>query len=205
MCKKPRSTQATTSLHHHPSTHPFLLRFQDYDVQPGGRAGEVPLAGVVGRLDAELLAAEELAGDRVEREAALLAFELLPVHKQLPPAGMEEQLQLRWLKGRQLAQARDQRIAHTPRQRPQLVVGVVGKAVLRAVTTQIKTIRPEITQRPQLVGLVDHADVHVLRIKSRIAVEVEKTAIVIIQVLRQVDLIVRAKLQHSRFIRQIKL
>jgi len=118
---------------------------------------------------------------------------------------MEEQLQLRWLKGRQLAQARDQRIAHTPRQRPQLVVGVVGKAVLRAVTTQIKTIRPEITQRPQLVGLVDHADVHVLRIKSRIAVEVEKTAIVIIQVLRQVDLIVRAKLQHSRFIRQIKL
>ena len=118
---------------------------------------------------------------------------------------MEEQLQLRRLKHGHLTHARDQCIAHTPRQRPQLVVGVVGKAVLRAVTTQIKTIRPEITQRPQLVGLVDHADVHVLRIKSRIAVEVEKTAIVIIQVLRQVDLIVRAKLQHSRFIRQIKL
>ena len=192
MCKKPRSTQATTSLHHHPSTHPFLLRFQDDDVQPGGRAAKVPLAGVVGRLDADLLAAEELAGDRVEREAALLAFELLPVHKQLPPAGMEEQLQLRRLKHGHLTHARDQRIAHTPRQRPQLVVGVVGKAVLRAVTTQIKTIRPKIAQRPQLVGLVDHAQVHDLGVVGGVAVEVEEIAVIHVCKMRQVNLTIRA-------------
>ena len=118
---------------------------------------------------------------------------------------MEEQFQLRRFQDRHLAHARNQRIAHTPGERPQLVVGIVGQAVVATMASQVKAVWPKITQSGRLIGVVDHADVHVLRIKSRIAVEVEKTAIVIIQVLRQVDLIVRAKLQHSRFIRQIKL